>query len=127
MDIDEMVSSIKRRVHVSEIDTTFDNDIKDCIIDAQTYIKYLFLGKGIKEDVIDYDNEMVIQAIKDIASSYFIVNIYPGQENQSNDFFSRGQNTLDVYLKVLNNQLKMKKILRIDTDNYTPSGSLQEE
>lgn len=118
-----MVSSIKRRIHIS--DSAFDDDIRECIIDAQTYIKYLLLGRGIKEDLIDYDNEMVIQAIKDIASSYFIVNVYPGQENQSNDFFSRGQNTLDVYLKVLSNQLKMKKIHRIDSEGYTPPGSLQ--
>ena len=121
-----LVDEIKKRLHVPLEDTSFDETIEECINNAHNYIQYLCLGKGIKAEQIDFENDMLKQAIKDIASAYFIVDCYPGQENQSNDFFTRGQNTLDVYLKVLSNQLKLKKIIRVDSDNYTPIGNLED-
>ncbi len=120
MEVDELIADIKKRVHLGD-DTTFDHDIEKCIDDSKNYIKYMMIGKGVKEDAITDDfwnNDMIIQAIKDIATSYFIINMNPGEQEQSNSFFARGQNTLDVYGKVVIKQLRLKRIERIDSGTF---------
>ena len=119
-----MLDSIKKRLHIDPSDTNFDDVILEKIEDAKDYVKYRCIGRGFKEDEITeefFEGEMVRQSVLDFSTSYFIVDVYPGQEDQSNDFFKRAQNTLDVYFKAVSVTKKLKKIVRIESTTYAPT------